>query len=163
MINKFNILKTIKDLKITNKTITLDKQLVQQIKPKIFPPVNKTNKVTKLVNELINEQLTLIDLVKKNVIQLNDQAEILHSIELTANLLELIDITNETIIQLTKYHKIYLCNLPKRQKTFFKKKGLTHVKKKTKKNTSKHLNLTYIKNHNQHWLTTLTTNSQNSF
>ena len=104
MINKFNILKTIKDLKITTKTIMLDKQLVQQIKPKIFPPVNKTNKVTKLVNELINELLTLNDLIKENVIQLNDQAEILHSIELTANLLDLTDITNETIIELTKSH-----------------------------------------------------------
>ena len=102
MINTINTLKTIKTLKITAKNIMFHKQLHQQIKPKIFPLNNKKNKITQLIHEIIHELHALIDLAKKSVIELTDQPELLHYIELTVNLLELIDITDETIIELSK-------------------------------------------------------------
>ena len=78
------------------------KQLLQQMKPKIFPLINKRNKLTELIHEIINELHALVELAKEFLVELNDQPELLHYIELTVNLLDLIDITNETIVELTK-------------------------------------------------------------
>lgn len=102
MINIINTVKTIKTLNVTANNIMFDKQLLQQMKPKIFPLINKRNKLNELIHEIINELYALIELAKKFLVELSDQPEFLHYIEQTVNLLDLIDITNETIVELTK-------------------------------------------------------------